>query len=73
MGEAVTSGKLTAADVARITFEAVRANRFYIASHPQALQGVQARAEDIVALRNPGDPFRDRPAVREALVAALKD
>lgn len=71
--KAVTSGKVSAADVARDTFDAIRNGRFYVVSHPKALAGVHQRAEDIVALRNPGDPFAERPAVRDALVEALRE
>jgi NAD(P)-dependent dehydrogenase (short-subunit alcohol dehydrogenase family) len=70
--KAVTSGKVSAADVARMTFEAMDAGRFYIVSHPQALAGVQQRAEDIVALRDPSDPFGAREGLRESLVESLR-
>ncbi|UUX97260.1 SDR family oxidoreductase [Aquabacterium sp. J223] len=70
--KAVTHGKLTAADIARLTFEAVREDRFYIVSHPKALKGVQTRLEDIVQLRNPSDPFADRPEVGRQLRDALR-
>lgn len=69
--KAVSSGKVTAAEVAERTFEAIRGNQFYIFSHPQALGNVQARMEDIVAQRNPGDPFASTPQVREMLQAKM--
>jgi NAD(P)-dependent dehydrogenase (short-subunit alcohol dehydrogenase family) len=72
MDKAVQSGKVTAAQVAASTFAAIEAGQFYIYSHPQALRSVQARMEDIVQARNPGDPFADRPQVREQLKAALR-
>jgi short-subunit dehydrogenase len=72
MDKAVQSGKVTAAQVAASTFAAIEAGQFYIYSHPQALRTVQARMEDIVQARNPGDPFADRPQVREQLKAALR-
>lgn len=72
VSKAVTSGKVSAADVAQATFDAIADDRFYIVSHPQALSAVQARAEDIVALRNPSDPFAQRPGMRDALVQALR-
>ena len=71
--KAVSSGKLTAVDVARMTFQAIRADDFYIASHPKALDGVRLRAEDIVALRNPTDPLAAKPGLRESLVEALRE
>lgn len=71
LDKAVTTGKVTAGQVAQATFDAVRRGQFYIVSHPQALDGVRQRADDIVATRNPADPLSQRPAVRAALVAAL--
>jgi NAD(P)-dependent dehydrogenase (short-subunit alcohol dehydrogenase family) len=70
--KAVTSGKITAAEVAHLVFEAMDAKRFYIYSHPKALATVRERMEDIVAARNPTDPFKDRPEVGERLRAALR-
>jgi NAD(P)-dependent dehydrogenase (short-subunit alcohol dehydrogenase family) len=70
--KAVSSGKVTAADVAKLTFDAIREESFYIYSHPQALAPVQQRFEDIISQRNPGDPFGDKPEVRAGLVAALR-
>ena len=74
LGEkAVTSGKLTAAQVAGFVFDALRAKRFYIFSHPQALKGVQTRLEDVVLLRNPTDPFFEKPELGTQLKAALRE
>jgi NAD(P)-dependent dehydrogenase (short-subunit alcohol dehydrogenase family) len=70
--KAVGSGKVTAAAVAQLTFDAIRDESFYIYSHPQALAPVRQRFEDIVGQRNPGDPFADKPEVRAGLVAALR-
>jgi NAD(P)-dependent dehydrogenase (short-subunit alcohol dehydrogenase family) len=70
--KAVTHGKVTAAQVAGFVFDALRARRFYIFSHPQALKGVQARMEDIMLLRNPTDPFFEKPELGEQLRAALR-
>jgi hypothetical protein len=70
--KAVSSGKVTAADVAQMTFDAIRDESFYIYSHPQALDSVQQRMEDIVNQRNPGDPFGDKSEVRAGLIAALR-
>lgn len=69
--KAVSSGKVTAAEVAERTFEAIKENKFYIFSHPQALGNVQTRMEDIIAQRNPGDPFAATPQVREILQAKM--
>lgn len=70
--KAVTSGKLTAAEMATRTFDSIRRGSFYIVSHPEALQVISQQAEDLVALRNPADPFAQRPALRAQLEAALR-
>jgi NAD(P)-dependent dehydrogenase (short-subunit alcohol dehydrogenase family) len=72
ISKAVTSGKLTAADMAERTFDSIRAGAFYIVSHPDALDAVRQQAEDIVALRNPTDPFAHKPELRAQLEAALR-
>jgi len=54
VSKAVTSGKLTAAEIAH------------------ALNGVRQQAEDVMALRNPADPFAHRPELRAQLEAALR-
>jgi NAD(P)-dependent dehydrogenase (short-subunit alcohol dehydrogenase family) len=72
MEKAVSSGKVSAAEVAERTFAAIAENTFYIYSHPAALGNVQARMEDIVAGRNPRDPYEATPHVREKLQAGLK-
>jgi NAD(P)-dependent dehydrogenase (short-subunit alcohol dehydrogenase family) len=70
--KAVSSGKVTAVDVAEITFKAIADGQFYIYSHPGALAGVRERMEHIVAASNPGDPYAATPHVREALRAKMK-
>ena len=70
--KAVTSGKLTAGQVAQFVFDAVLARRFYVYSHPHALGGVQTRLEDIMLQRNPTDPFKERPELGEKLRADLR-
>ncbi|HEV8688750.1 MAG TPA: SDR family oxidoreductase [Ideonella sp.] len=75
LGEkAVASGKVSAAEVAQYVFDAMQANRFYVFSHPneRALGPVAVRAEDIVKMRNPTDPFAHRPDLGAQLRAALK-
>lgn len=69
--KAVTSGKVTAPEVAQRTFDAIRDDRFYIFSHPHALGNVQTRMEDIVMQRNPSDPFEKAPHIRDLLRAQL--
>lgn len=71
-GKAVTSGKVSAADVAAKVFDAVAANQFYIYSHPKAIGSVQTRLEDVLQARNPTDPFADKPELGAQLRAALR-
>ncbi|WP_302172802.1 SDR family oxidoreductase [uncultured Hydrogenophaga sp.] len=70
--KAVGSGKVTAAEVAAMVFDAIAADRFYIFSHPRALGNVRARMEGIVNATNPVDPFLERPEIGEQLRAALR-
>jgi len=70
--KAVSSGKLSAADVAAMVFAAADAEQFYVFSHPKSLAGVQTRMEDVMLLRNPTDPFKDKPELGAKLRAALK-
>ena len=70
--KAVSSGKVTAQQVAESTFEAIGNGQFYIFSHPGALGNVQTRMEDIVQQRNPGDPYAATPQVRQMLREKLK-
>ena len=71
--KAVNSGKVSAADVAALVFDAIRENRFYIYSHPKAIKSVQTRMEDIMQARNPTDPFADKPEIGAELKGALRD
>ncbi len=70
--KAVESGKVSAADVARITFDAIRDGQFYIYSHPGALGAVAERMEEIVQHKNPGDPYQATPHIRDMLRAKMK-
>ena len=72
VGRAVSSGKVSAADVAAKVFAAVAANQFYIYSHPQALGPVQTRLEDVLQARNPTDAFADKPELGAQLRAQLR-
>ena len=70
--KAVSSGKVSAADVAQLVFDAVSSNQFYIYSHPKAIKSVQTRLEDIVQIRNPTDPFEGKPELGQQLKDALR-
>lgn len=71
--KAVTSGKVSAAEVAQFVFDAMDAQRFYIYSHPRSLANVQTRLEDIMTPRNPSDPFAARPEIGANLRASLRE
>ena len=70
--KAVSSGKVTAAEVAQKVFDAMAEDRFYIYSHPRALGNVQTRMDAIVKQRNPPDPFDERPEIGEMLRQQLR-
>ena len=71
-GKAVDSGKVSAADVAQLVFDAMASRQFYIYSHPKAIKSVQTRLEDILQARNPTDPFADKPQIGQQLKDALR-
>jgi NAD(P)-dependent dehydrogenase (short-subunit alcohol dehydrogenase family) len=70
--KAVSSGKVSAAQVAQMVFDAIAADQFYIYSHPRALGNVQTRMNAIVAGTNPADPFAERPDIGTGLRTALR-
>ena len=70
--KAVTSGRVSAAQVALLVFDAMAEDRFYVYSHPQALAGVRTRMEDQVLPRNPTDPFAERPEIGQRLRRQLR-
>ena len=49
---AVEGGRLSARDVAALTFDAVRAGRFYVITHPNLMPSIQLRLDDIAQLRS---------------------
>jgi len=70
--KAVGSGKVSAEDVARLTFDAIREERFYVFSHPQALGAVAERMDALVHARQPADPYAATPHLKEILKAGMK-
>ena len=70
--KAVGSGKITAAEVAQMVFDAIGAGQFYIYSHPKAIGSVQTRMEDVLQARNPTDPFAHKPELGVELKKALR-
>ena len=71
--KAVSSGKVTAQQVAQQVFAALGTGQFYIYSHPHMLGAVQTRLEDVLQGRNPSDPFAHKPAIGQSLRAALRE
>lgn len=70
--KAVESGKLTAQDVARITFDAIRAGQFYIYTHPDALEPAVERFEAMVHAKPPADPYAAMPQLWDMLRAGVR-
>ena len=69
--KAVSSGKVSAQEVAHKVLEAIQTDRFYIYSHPKALDAVTLRMQAMVAGENPPDPFAARPEIGAQLRAEL--
>jgi NAD(P)-dependent dehydrogenase (short-subunit alcohol dehydrogenase family) len=63
MDKAIASGRMTAEQVAEMTFDAIREKRFYVVTHPKMLASIELRMQDIVQLRNPSDPYTYKPDV----------
>jgi len=55
--KAVASGRLSADDVAKAVVQAVKAERFYILTHPRIKGAIAARMEDILGERAPRNPM----------------
>lgn len=71
--KATGAGKISAEQIARLTFDAIRQRSFYIYSHPRAMDSVRERFEAIVDQRNPPDPYAGRPELRAQLIEALRN
>jgi NAD(P)-dependent dehydrogenase (short-subunit alcohol dehydrogenase family) len=56
--KAVAAGRISAAEVARITLEAVKANRFYVLPHQKIKAAIETRMRDILDERDPTDVSR---------------
>jgi NAD(P)-dependent dehydrogenase (short-subunit alcohol dehydrogenase family) len=67
--QAVASGQVSAADVARIAFDAIRRGDFYIYTHPAILRAVAQRMDAIVRGQPPADPHAATPQFTERLKA----
>lgn len=61
--KAVSSGRITAPDVAAKVFDCIREKTFYCFTHPKIMGTVELRLQDILHARNPTDPFSFKPDV----------
>ena len=59
--KAVESGRISAPEIAAMTFAAIDAGQFYIVPHKKILDIVQQRMTDIVSEQNPSDMFALTP------------
>ena len=66
---AIESGKISAAQVADMVFDAVLEERFYILTHKNIKASVVQRLEDVIAERNPTNPFAVKPGDRRSRTA----
>lgn len=71
VNKAVSGSRVSAVEVAEATFKAIEEKQFYIFSHPQALAGVADRMQDVVEQRNPGDPYKNAPGLRDMLIQQI--
>ena len=71
LDKGLSGATITAADVARLTFDAIRDERFYIFPQPPSLDSVRPRFDDILAMQNPRDAFGGHPEIRAAVTTAL--
>ncbi len=62
--KAVSSGRMTAQEVAQLTFDAVRDDRFYVFTHPQILTSLRARFDAVINGDTPADPYAGRPTLK---------
>jgi len=63
--KAVASGRFSSEQVARMTFVAIRENRFYVFTHPNILPSVELRLRDVLDQRNPSDPYTFKPELSQ--------
>lgn len=59
--KAVLAGKRSAAEIAAVTLEAVKAGRFYILPHQKIKAAIETRSHDILEERDPTDLSRPVP------------
>lgn len=61
---AVQSSRVSAAQVAQMTFDAIRADRFYVFTHPRILPTLTSRVRRAVESLPPADPYESQPENR---------
>lgn len=66
LSQAVAAGPLSAAEVARLSFDAIRQGDFYILPDRQLLDMVAARTQAILGAAAPADPSIAMPGLRQA-------
>ena len=59
--KAVESGRISAPEIAAMTFAAIDEGRFYIVPHEKILDIVRQRMEDLATVQNPSDMFALAP------------
>jgi NAD(P)-dependent dehydrogenase (short-subunit alcohol dehydrogenase family) len=58
MKQAVAAGRVSAAEVAAMTLDAVKQGRFYVLPHPKIKSSIETRMDDILSERIPTDVSR---------------
>jgi NAD(P)-dependent dehydrogenase (short-subunit alcohol dehydrogenase family) len=70
--KATKAGKVSAEEVAKIVFDSIQQDKFYIYSHPGALDTFKTRTEDMLGATNPRDPFGVKAEVAKSFRDALR-
>lgn len=71
--KAIISSKVSARDIANLSFDAIENDQFYIYSHPASLGIVKDRMDEIVRQANPGDPYKTAPHIRKMLLDKMAE
>lgn len=69
--KAVAGGKVTAVQVAELTFNAIGRGDFYIFPHPAAVASVRARNDQLLEGKGPSNPYAAKAGLIESLKGAL--
>ncbi|ARU05159.1 hypothetical protein CCO03_11065 [Comamonas serinivorans] len=71
LNQGVAAGTIDAADVSRMTYDAVSEGRFYVFTHPQMVENTRPRFEGMLTGANPAELYAAQPEMRAALRASL--